>query len=129
VAQTENAIQNIILQELENFNGLFMATTNLVDNLDPAFERRFLFKVEFFAPDSNILPKIWRSLLKGYTESEYRRLAGSYDFTGGQIANVAKKADIYEIVNGKRPPIGIITEYCNAEKIYKESMRRIGFVA
>jgi SpoVK/Ycf46/Vps4 family AAA+-type ATPase len=47
VSQTENAIQNIILEELENFEGIFFATTNLAKNLDSAFERRFLFKIEF----------------------------------------------------------------------------------
>jgi SpoVK/Ycf46/Vps4 family AAA+-type ATPase len=45
VAQTENAIQNIILQELENLKGILIATTNLTDNLDKAFERRFLYKI------------------------------------------------------------------------------------
>src|SRR5690554_2339245 len=53
VVKTENAIQNIILEELENFRGILVATTNLQDNLDPAFERRFLFKVRFSKPDVN----------------------------------------------------------------------------
>ena len=42
VAQTENAIQNIILEEMENLDGILIATTNLADNLDGAFERRFV---------------------------------------------------------------------------------------
>jgi SpoVK/Ycf46/Vps4 family AAA+-type ATPase len=44
VAQTENAIQNILLEELENFQGIFIATTNLAENLDKAFDRRFYSK-------------------------------------------------------------------------------------
>lgn len=40
-AQTENEIQNIILQEMEDFKGILMATTNLIDNIDNAFDRRF----------------------------------------------------------------------------------------
>ncbi|MBM3185320.1 MAG: AAA family ATPase, partial [Bacteroidetes bacterium] len=50
VAQTENAIQNILLEELENFKGIFIATTNLAENLDKAFDRRFLFKIKFQKP-------------------------------------------------------------------------------
>ena len=42
--QTMNTIQNIILQELENFNGILFATTNLTENLDSAFERRFFIQ-------------------------------------------------------------------------------------
>ena len=37
VSQTENAIQNIILEELENFEGIFLATTNLIENFTPQF--------------------------------------------------------------------------------------------
>src|SRR5690606_10424034 len=47
VADTENAIQNILLEELENFDGILFATTNLIGNLDSAFERRFLYKINF----------------------------------------------------------------------------------
>jgi len=48
VDQTENAIQNIILQQLEDMEGIMIATTNLTNNLDPAFERRFLYKILFY---------------------------------------------------------------------------------
>lgn len=47
IDQTENAIQNIILEEMEKLEGILIATTNLATNLDAAFERRFLFKVRF----------------------------------------------------------------------------------
>jgi SpoVK/Ycf46/Vps4 family AAA+-type ATPase len=50
--QTENAIQNIILQEMENLNGILIATTNMTVNLDKVFERRFLYKIEFDKPDT-----------------------------------------------------------------------------
>ena len=43
-AETENAIQNIILKKWKTSEGIFFATTNLVKNMDAAFERRFLFK-------------------------------------------------------------------------------------
>ena len=47
VDKMENTIQNIILQEMEDLNGILIATTNLATNLDSAFERRFLYKIEF----------------------------------------------------------------------------------
>ena len=40
VDKMENAMQNIILQEMENLEGIMIATTNLTGNLDTAFERR-----------------------------------------------------------------------------------------
>src|SRR5690606_12267088 len=57
VAQTENSIQNIILEEMENFEGILMATTNLANSLDAAFERRFLFKVPFKKPAKKVRAK------------------------------------------------------------------------
>jgi hypothetical protein len=62
-SDTENAIQNIILEEMENFDGILFATTNLVDNMDSAFERRFLFKVKFDKPNIENASKIWKSKL------------------------------------------------------------------
>ena len=53
VDKMENAIQNIILQEMETFDGIMIATTNLTNNMDSAFERRFLYKIEFTKPTPN----------------------------------------------------------------------------
>lgn len=64
VAQTENAIQNILLEELENFKGIFIATTNLAENLDKAFDRRFLFKIKFQKPSVAARASIWMSKLE-----------------------------------------------------------------
>jgi len=47
VEKRENSIQNIILQEMEDLEGILIATTNLSENLDKAFERRFLYKINF----------------------------------------------------------------------------------
>jgi SpoVK/Ycf46/Vps4 family AAA+-type ATPase len=58
VDKTFNALQNILLQELEDFEGIFMATTNLADQLDKAFDRRLLYKVDFQKPEKSISKKI-----------------------------------------------------------------------
>lgn len=42
VEKMENSIQNIILQEIEQLDGILIATTNLAENMDKAFERHFL---------------------------------------------------------------------------------------
>ncbi|MGB8375101.1 MAG: ATP-binding protein, partial [Salegentibacter sp.] len=78
VAQTENAIQNILLEELEKFEGIFIATTNLVKNLDPAFERRFLFKIEYSKPALDIKQQIWQNRLPFLSREEALVLARQY---------------------------------------------------
>ena len=50
VDKMENSLQNIILQEMETLDGIMIATTNLQENMDKAFERRFLYKIKFDRP-------------------------------------------------------------------------------
>ena len=59
VDQTENAIQNIILQEMEVFNGILIATTNLPKSLDSGFSRRFSFKAFYDKPTEESKYHIW----------------------------------------------------------------------
>lgn len=82
VSDTENAIQNVLLEELENFDGILFATSNLVNNLDPAFERRFLFKIKFDAPSIENAAKIWKNKLPSITVKEAFHLANTYNFSG-----------------------------------------------
>ena len=127
VAQTENAIQNIILEEMENLDGILIATTNLADNLDGAFERRFLFKIRFDKPTVEAKRNIWMSKLPSLSVDEAHTLASSYEFSGGQIDNIARKALMQEVINGEKPTLNSLVTMCGEEKISKNSTRRIGF--
>lgn len=98
VDQMENTIQNIILQNLETFEGILIATTNLTDNFDKAFERRFIFKIYFEKPKAEVRQQIWMSLLPKLTSDEASILATRYDFTGSMIENVAKRQTIDEVL-------------------------------
>jgi hypothetical protein len=127
VSQTENAIQNILLEELENFDGIFIATTNLVKNLDSAFERRFLFKIEFTKPEVSVKAKIWQSKLPGLPASHCESLASHFDFSGGQIDNIARKAEIHEIIYGSEVNFNIIVDFCRNELLARNNGVRIGY--
>ena len=126
--QTENTIQNIILEELENFQGIFFATTNLANNFDLAFERRFLFKIEFQKPDSTVKAKIWQSKLQTVASSDCERLAKAFDFSGGQIDNIVRKSEMHEIITGEKANIEKFIEFCNAEHLHKTNRIKIGFL-
>lgn len=127
LAQTENAIQNIILEEMESFDGILMATTNLADNLDSAFERRFLFKIKFQKPDSSIRARIWKSKLPNFEIEECEILADRYDFTGGQIDNVLRKNEIYEIIHGEKVTLENLMTFCDEETL-SAKITKVGFV-
>ena len=126
VAQTENAIQNIILQEMENLEGIMIATTNLTQNLDKAFERRFLYKIEFCKPSLEAKQNIWQSILPDISQNDAERLATRFDFSGGQIENIARKSTVDSIISGQEPAFEVLEDYCRQEKLEKERVR-IGF--
>jgi AAA+ superfamily predicted ATPase len=128
LAQTENAIQNIILEEMEKLEGILIATTNLNQNLDAAFERRFLFKIKFEKPSVEAKQKIWQSKLNWLTESDLVRLATNYSFSGGEIDNIVRKATMEEVLNGEKPTMQQLVSFCDYEKFTaKAGGRRLGF--
>lgn len=128
IDQTENAIQNIILEEMEKLDGILIATTNLVENLDKAFERRFLFKIRFDKPSTDAKKKIWLNKLPSLSETDALTLADHYNFSGGEIDNIVRKAIMSEILDGMQPTFSQIEKLCSEEKLKSStSHSRIGF--
>lgn len=117
IAQTENTIQNIILEEMESFPGILIATTNLIDNLDPAFERRFLFKILFQKPNATIRGKIWKQKLPHLSLRQCNILAEKHEFSGAQIDNIVRKNEIQRIVAGKTSGFEDILAMCSEESL------------
>lgn len=128
VAQTENAIQNIILEEIEKLDGILIATTNMSDNLDAAFERRFLFKIQFDKPTIEAKQQIWMDKLPELQPESALALAQAYDFSGGEIDNVVRKAMMREVIADEQPTLSVLQEFCREEKMAKKGeLSRIGF--
>ena len=124
----ENALQNIILQEMENLEGILIATTNLTQNLDSAFERRFLYKVQFERPSIKAKQAIWQSMIPDIDEATAKTLASEYDFSGGQIENIARKQTVEQVLSGIEPSLESLRKICNAEFLHTRSnTRRLGY--
>jgi len=101
VDQMENTMQNIILQELEKFEGIFIATTNLETNLDEAYDRRITFKIRYSAPSQDARLSIWKQKLPE-TDIETLKLVNQrFELTGGQIDNICKKIEVDTLLMGE----------------------------
>ncbi|WP_263832310.1 ATP-binding protein [Sulfurospirillum oryzae] len=88
-----NQMQNIFLEQIERFDGLLIATTNLLETIDPAFSRRFDYKIAFEKPDLKQRIALWKKLLPEnatYEEGLNIEKLASYPLTGGQIKVVLK---------------------------------------
>ncbi len=125
VDKMENSIQNVILQEMENLEGIMIATTNLERSLDAAFERRFLYKIKFEKPSLQVRTQIWQSMMPDVDEATLSSIASQYDFSGGQIENIARKALVDDLLfyssdisNKER-----ISTFCRQEVFSKNAIK------
>lgn len=126
VDQTENTIQNILLEEMEKLDGILIATTNLEENLDKAFERRFLFKIRLDKPGVEAKKNIWQDKLPILSAEQAHKLASDFDFSGGEIDNIVRKTTMQEVLEGGVPTMESIIKLCSQEKVCTRS-NRIGF--
>jgi len=128
VDKMENTIQNIILQEMETLDGILIATTNLAQNMDKAFERRFLYKIKFSKPTLEARASIWHEMIPALSENETRSLAKKYEFSGGQIENIARHYTIDSILHGMSDNLlEALTHHCDNERIESKGYKSIGF--
>jgi len=85
-----------LLQRMEAYEGLAILTTNLRQNLDPAFLRRLRFIVDFPRPDVEARRQIWQQCLPAGSyvldELAFRQLARKVDVTGGNIRQITLRA-------------------------------------
>ncbi|NLC27660.1 MAG: ATP-binding protein, partial [Campylobacteraceae bacterium] len=98
-----NQMQNIFLEQIERFEGILIATTNFLESFDPAFSRRFDYKIAFEKPDFKQRLDIWRRIMpeNAIYEADFdiKDLA-KYPLSGGQIVvvlrNTAMKVAVKE---------------------------------
>lgn len=91
--QMHNQMQNIFLEQIEKFQGILIATTNLLENIDKAFSRRFNYKIEFKKPDQAQRLELWKMMLPRHAPFEegfnIEKLI-HHPLTGGQINLIVK---------------------------------------
>ena len=92
-----NLTINVLLRELEAFNGIVIFATNLAANFDPAFERRIRTHVLFEMPGTEERERIWELQVHPKKtplapDVDFRKLAERYVVSGGDIKNAVIKA-------------------------------------
>ncbi len=127
-----NQMQNIFLEQIEKFDGILIATTNLLENLDKAFSRRFNYKIEFIKPNKKQRLELWEKLLpsnlplsKDFDMNELVK----YDLTGGQIELVIKNT-AYKIAVSSEPIFNVKDfeeQITKEQKGQFDSENKVGF--
>ena len=131
-----NTVVNVLLQELERFNGVVIFATNLAANFDPAFERRIRTHVLFEMPGVEERERIWQvqmhpTLTPLADDVDFRKLAETYEVSGGDIRNAVLKAalaaattpqhDTLKLIHHQHLDEGI-RDVIAAKKVMKQSL-------
>ena len=108
-----NTVVNVLLQELESFNGVVIFATNLAANFDPAFERRIRTHVLFEMPGVDEREQIWRvqmhpTLTPLADDVNFRALAEQYEVSGGDIRNAVLKAALAAAMSPQHDTLKLI---------------------
>jgi SpoVK/Ycf46/Vps4 family AAA+-type ATPase len=117
-----NMETNLLLQEVERFEGIVILTTNLDAAIDDAFERRLNHKIDFPFPDAHARARIWKHLIPAQAPVErpinYNYLGEDFELSGGCIKNAVIRA-AYTAAERKLPISMDLLERA-AEQEYRE---------
>ena len=96
VDQMQNSLQNLFLEGFERLRGVMIATTNLQDNIDSAFSRRFHLKLELPMPERGEMASLWDlhlpKTIPRAKDVNITELSESYKLSGGQIKIIVQNA-------------------------------------
>ena len=123
--RTHNSMQNILLEQMELFTGISIVTSNHAEKLDKAFERRFLYKVEFEKPTKETQHSLLSNAFQNISSATIDNILLNNSFTGGQIYNIRKKYIMQCIIDDEDLE-SLFIRLCQ-EEIKTKTLNKIGF--
>ena len=120
-----NLETNYLLQRIEDYDGVAILSSNLKQNIDEAFTRRFHFIIEFPFPDEPSREEIWQRAYPPEApladDVDFGFLAQKFKFTGGNIKNSVLRSAFLGATEGEGIGMrhivrGILREYQNLER-------------
>ena len=133
VDRYSNMATNMLLQEIENFDGIVILTTNLEKNIDKAFQRRIGFKIHFPFPEAEFRARIWQTLVPKSCpvdpEMDWLELGQRFELAGGNIKNAVLRgayqaAADRDIIRLKHFEYAARQECKNAGKVFRSASRK-----
>jgi AAA+ superfamily predicted ATPase len=118
-----------LLQRIENFNGLVILTSNLKNNIDEAFLRRFNTIIKFNKPNANERFKLWKQIIPEALAPDdelIQRIAAAYELTGAQIVSAVAKAALIAIDTQTKPLQKEFLLHAIKQEFHKLEMNFIG---
>ena len=130
VDRYSNMATNMLLQEIENFDGIVILTTNLEKNIDKAFQRRIGFKIHFPFPEAQYRARIWQTLVPKACPVDpaldWAAMGQRFELSGGHIKNAVLRGAYQAAAEGdmirfKHFEFAARQECKNAGKVFRSS--------
>lgn len=125
-----NVETSYLLQKMEEYDGIVILATNLLQNIDEAFIRRLHFSVQFPFPEKEQRELIWRGIFpEGApldSNIDYAFMSDKFILAGGSIKNIALSAAFYAVqdscsIGMRQIMLGARREYQKLGKIFIKS--------
>ncbi|MBS6397845.1 MAG: ATP-binding protein [Clostridiales bacterium] len=129
-----NAETAYLLQRIEQYAGVSILATNLLQNFDDAFRRRISYMVHFPMPDAGLRREMWESIFPARTpvspEVDPLMLAQAFELSGASIKNAALHGALMAGAEGSQVRMahilsGIRNEYGKQGKSFSPSQKEL----
>lgn len=121
---------NVLLTQIERFDGVVLLATNREAELDTALERRLTYTLEFTVPGTVERARIWQALLPEAVPTagdlDFDQLAKRYPLTGALIKNAVFKA-AFRAARRDEPITQELLEVAARQELKAPAERAIGF--
>ena len=100
-----NQTRSVLLNLLNQYQGIIIFATNFIQNFDPAFLRRIKYHVQFHLPDEALREQLWKMYIpqKMPCEVDCNALAKQYSgISGSDIANAVFTAAVSAARDGEK---------------------------
>lgn len=95
-----------LLQRIEDHDGIVILASNLKDNIDPAFMRRFQSVIHFPMPAAEERYAIWKHSfspeIQPDSDVDLRKIAEKYEISGGMMMNVIRYCSLKAVKNKRK---------------------------
>jgi SpoVK/Ycf46/Vps4 family AAA+-type ATPase len=122
---------NMLLTELEKFDGVVLLASNRPEALDPAFERRIRYHIRFNLPHPSVRADLWRKMIPHEAPLDatidFDELADAFEFSGGTIRSVVLRAAFAAANNGRLITRQLLFDAAEAEAPLQGEKLSIGF--
>ena len=129
-----NAETAYLLQRIEQYAGVSILATNLLQNFDDAFRRRISYMVHFPMPDVSLRKELWETIFPVQTpvspEVDALMLAQAFELSGASIKNAAMHGALLAMAEGSEVRMkhilsGIRNEYGKQGKSFGSSQKEL----